>query len=251
MCGRCCHGLRLPVGVDEAIAWLGNGGKVQVFCEAIPWPEEPPAENLLAVYKRRRSFAAKSGQLPVRVIVSLMAAFEGACPNLRSDLRCGIYESRPRACRVYPAEVNPFIALDRAGKLCPPEAWASDAVLQDEAGEWSDPDVAKAIVGMREADARDAAIKAELCVILGIATGGLSNEGVVIHTPEPERLLAALESATVGAFAESDTSSEWQIVSHRKGTLELLRSAGTASLPAASLDTAVSNYLGFVPADPA
>lgn len=249
MCGRCCHGLRLPVGVDEAIAWLRDGGTVQLFCEAIPWPEDPPADNQLAWYKHRRSFAALSGQLPVRVIVSLMATFEGACPNLQSDMRCGIYERRPRACRVYPAEVNPFIALDRAGKLCPPEAWHTDEVLQKADGEWSDPEVAGAIAGMREADAHDAVVKARLCTILAISMSGLSNEGIVIHSPARERLLAALDSARAGGHANDTPASGWQIVSDRKGTLELLRSAGTASLTGASLEATGASYLGFLPGD--
>jgi Fe-S-cluster containining protein len=247
MCGRCCHGLRLPVGVDEATAWLRDGGEVQLFCEAIPWPEDPPADNQLAWYKRRRSFGAMSGQLPVRVIVSLMATFEGACPNLQPDMRCGIYERRPRACRVYPAEVNPFISLDRAGKLCPPEAWQSSAVLQQDDGQWNDPEVAGAIVGMREADGRDAQIKARLCAILGISTSGLSNEGVVIHAPARDRLLAALDAAR--GDVDDDAVSAWQVVSNRKGTLELLRSAGTVSLPATSLQDAGATYLGFLSAE--
>lgn len=249
MCGRCCHGLRLPVGVDEALAWLRDGGEVQVFCEAIPWPEDPPAGNRLAWYKHRRSFGASSGRLPVRVIVSLMATFEGACPNLQSDMRCGIYERRPRACRVYPAEVNPFIPLDRGGKLCPQEAWQSRDVLQDAEGVWTDPEVAGAISGMREADARDAMIKARLCATLGIAAGGLSNEGVVIHTPTRERLLAALELASTDVGDSDNAGAGWQFVSNRKGTLDLLHSAGTAAQHASALNDAEASYLGFLSAE--
>jgi Fe-S-cluster containining protein len=249
MCGRCCHGLRLPIGVDEAVAWLRDGGGVQLFCEAIPWPEEPAADNHLAWYKRRRSFAATSGQLPVRVIVSLMAVFEGACPNLQADMRCGIYERRPRACRVYPAEVNPFFVLDRESKLCPPEAWQTLEVLQGDDGEWTDAEVARSIVGMREADARDAVVKARLCGILGIDASGLSNEGVVVHTPEPGRFLTALEEATA---ADSDAvATTWHVVSHRRATLDLLRSAGTSSLPASELQGPSASFMGFVAGDPA
>ncbi|WP_338000302.1 hypothetical protein [Burkholderia gladioli] len=36
MCGRCCHDLRLPLSIDEALAWLARGGEVQLFCDAIP-----------------------------------------------------------------------------------------------------------------------------------------------------------------------------------------------------------------------
>ena len=249
MCGRCCNGLRLPVGVDEAIAWLRDGGDVQMFCEAIPWPEDPAVDNLPAWYKHRRSFPATSGQLPLRVIVSFMATFEGPCPNLQPDLRCGIYERRPRACRVYPAEVNPFFQVDRAGKLCPPEAWQAEGILQNDDGEWSDPEVAQAVVGMREADARDAQVKARVCAVLGIAMGGLSNEGVVVHAPERGRLLAALESALDADSAVGDTNAGWSIVSNRKATLELLRSAGTVSLGASEVGSEGISYMGFVAGD--
>ena len=249
MCGRCCHGLRLPIGVEEAIAWLRDGGDVQLFCEAIPWPEEPPADNHLAWYKRRRSFAATSGQLPVRVIVSLMAAFDGACPNLQPDMRCGIYERRPRACRVYPAEVNPFFALDREAKLCPPEAWRTQDVLQNEDGEWADADVARSIAGMREADGRDAEVKARLCAILGISSSGLSNEGVVVHVPDRARLLSALEEATSVSHGDDTLATAWHVVSHRRATLGLLRSAGTASLPASDLQGTAASFMGFVAGD--
>jgi Fe-S-cluster containining protein len=250
MCGRCCHGLRLPVGVEEAVAWLRDGGDVQLFCEAIPWPEEPPADNHLAWYKRRRSFAATSGELPVRVIVSLMAIFEGACPNLQPDFRCGIYERRPRACRVYPAEVNPFFALDRDTKLCPPEAWRTQEVLQGDDGQWKDAEVAGAIVGMREADARDASVKARLCAILGISSSGLANEGVVVHAPVGEDLLAALEQAVLSADGDA-ASTTWHVVSHRRATLDLLQSAGTAPLPASALNGSQASFMGFVAGDDA
>src|SRR5580692_6123246 len=123
MCGKCCYGLRLPLTVAEALAWMGRGNEVQILCEALPWPEEPAADNLQAAHKRRRSFAAMSGSLPTRIVVILTGAFAGPCPNLQADMRCGIYEERPLVCRIYPAEINPFIQLEPAAKGCPPEAW--------------------------------------------------------------------------------------------------------------------------------
>lgn len=237
------------MGVDEASAWLVRGGNVQLFCEAIPWPEEPPAGNVLAAYKRRRSFAASSGQLPIRVIVSLMATFEAACPNLLPDLRCGIYEERPRACRVYPAEVNPFIPLDRAGKLCPPESWQADDVLQDESGAWADSEVDGAITGMRETDATDAAVKARLCAWLDLSSAGLSNEGVVVVDLPRDRLIEALASAKAGDGRGLASASDWRFVSHRQGTLALLASAATSTLEASALTGAGMSFMAFVPGD--
>jgi hypothetical protein len=223
--------------MDEAQAWLHRGGRVEVFTEAIPWPDEPPADNALAAYKRRRSFPASSGTLPIRVIVSLMATFAGACPNLLPDMRCGVYEHRPRACRVYPAEVNPFIALDPAAKLCPPEAWQTDDVLQ----------VDHAIVGMREADFSEAAMKAALCQRLAITTAGLSNEGVVAHAPSPQRLLDALAAVMAGDVSAS--TGDWTFVSHRAATRTLLDSAGTTHVAATALADVAATFMPFVPGD--
>ena len=139
MCGGCCRDLRLPVTLSEARKWLERGGQVDVLCEATPWPVEPDSTSAFAAYRRKRTFAASSGTLPIRVAVTVAASFTGACPNLGDDMRCGIYEERPLVCRVYPAEINPFIRLNHEHKLCPPDAWqvstpfAIDGVLLDSA----------------------------------------------------------------------------------------------------------------------
>src|SRR5260370_41132964 len=95
MCGKCCHDLRLPLTVTEAVAWLERGNDVQIICEALPWLEEPPADNPLAAHKRRRSFAAFSGSLPTTVVVILAAADAGPSPTLQSDRRLGCWKPRP------------------------------------------------------------------------------------------------------------------------------------------------------------
>ena len=245
MCGRCCHGLRLPLGLAEARTWLRDGGTVEVFCEAIPWPQEMPADDGVAQHKRNRSFPAASGTLPVRVIVSLLATFAGACPNLRSDMSCGIYERRPMACRIYPAEVNPFLAVDPSQKLCPPEAWETETVLQDDAGTWADTTVAEAVEGRRGSDYREADAKGRLCELLGIVEAGLTNEGVVTHTPEPSRLLAALDAVSVDAWPQT-AQPDWILVSHRQRTLALLDSAGASLMRAGDLAESDKRFIAFV-----
>jgi Fe-S-cluster containining protein len=106
----------------EAVEWLTDGHQVQLICDASPWPEEPPADDHNAAHRRRRSFAVMSGSMPARVVVILVANLAGACPNLMADMRCGIYERRPLVCRIYPAEINPFVQLEPQKKACPPEA---------------------------------------------------------------------------------------------------------------------------------
>ncbi|WP_414448262.1 YkgJ family cysteine cluster protein [Burkholderia sp. 22PA0099] len=241
-CGQCCHDLRLPLAVDEAAAWLARGGAVQVFCDAIPWPAEPPGDPVLVRHRRQRSFAAHCGALPVRVSVTLVAAFAGACPHLRADLTCGAYEQRPRVCRIYPAEVNPAVSLDPAAKACPPEAWAASQPVFQRAGTLVDAQTADLIAQSRHADAQDRMTKAYLCAELGYDRAALANEGFVIYSPDRARLRAALDTAREAAsnarVAGEDggdggngieTSRDprsphaWRYVSNRSATLDTLR----------------------------
>lgn len=245
LCGLCCHGLRLPLGLAEARTWVEEGGDVELFCEAIPWPEEPPMEDGMAQHKRKRSFATSSGTLPVRVTVSLLATFAGPCPNLRSDMSCGIYERRPMACRIYPAEVNPFLSVEPAQKLCPPEAWQTETVLQDDDGSWADTTVAEAVESRRGTDYREAAMKGRLCQLLGITEAGLTNEGVVTHAPARSALLAALDAALVDARPDV-MSPDWRLVSHRPNTLALLASAGASRMDASELAAGDKRFIAFV-----
>jgi Fe-S-cluster containining protein len=247
MCGKCCHGLKLPLSIDEALAWAERGGTLQVLCEAIPWPAEPAADDLQAQHKRRRSFEAASGTLPIRVIAILVATFDGACPNLQPDMRCGIYEERPVVCRIYPAEINPFLSLMPERKACPPEAWSPDQPVLTSQNRVMDAQTFALIEQSRAMDVRDAAMKRRVCAYLGIETTALSNDGFVIHSPATDRMIAALRR-TVNDHGDEIETSAWTFVSNRSSTLEALSSVDALSRPAAELDAAQSEYLGFFPA---
>ena len=122
-CGGCCRDLRIPLTIGEAIAWLQRGGHVELLCDAMPWLVGPERQRVRRVQARVRSSAALSGSLPVRITVMLTATHAGPCPNLGDDMRCAIYDARPLVCRIYPAEVNPFVPLVPDGKQCTPDAW--------------------------------------------------------------------------------------------------------------------------------
>lgn len=257
MCGNCCHDLRLPLTVTEALAWLGRGNEVQILCEALPWPEEPAADNLQAAHKRRRSFAAMSGSLPTRIVVILTGAFAGPCPNLQADMRCRIYEERPFVCRIYPAEINPFIELVPANKGCPPEAWTPGLAPLMRAGQLVDATTADLIERSRASDAADGAVKQRLCALLGIDAAALANEGFVVHSPSREVLLAALRRASdagsgSGGVAEADSPSDvatgWRFVSNRRATVDTLVSVGALGEGVDSGSESTFEYLGFFPA---
>ncbi|OAJ53919.1 hypothetical protein A6V36_10705 [Paraburkholderia ginsengiterrae] len=246
MCGKCCHNLRLPLTVSESIAWLRRGDKVQLFVEAIPWPEEPPPDNLVAAHKRRRSFPATSGSLPIRVVVVIVAAFDGPCPNLLDDMRCGAYESRPLVCRIYPAEINPFISMDVGQKACPPEAWtdAGPPLLRE--GKIVDSQIAALITESRNTDAAEVEAKSALCQALGINSAALSNEGFVVHTPDQASLQKALESVRLVTAA---APSSWGFVSNRQATANALHSVDAVALSTSTWEDKAAEFLGFFPDD--
>ncbi|REE24214.1 putative zinc- or iron-chelating protein [Paraburkholderia sp. BL27I4N3] len=244
MCGKCCHDLRLPLTVSEAIAWLEHGDEVQILCEALPWPEEPAEDNLQAAQKRRRSFAAMSGSLPARIVVILAGTHPGPCPNLRDDMRCGIYEQRPLVCRIYPAEINPFIALTPAHKACPPDAWTPGLPPLLRAGKLVDAGVAQLIQQSRDADEKDVPIKQQVCAAMGIDQAAVSNEGFVAYSPDRADLLAALRQAsnepTMPAMPPT-----WHFVSKRRTTVDVLVSVGALSSFVDANSAPRFEYLGF------
>jgi hypothetical protein len=213
------------LSLGEAAEWIRGSGDVQLFCEAIPWPQEPDPRNLQAQHKRRRSFAAVSGDLPIRVAVSVVASFDGPCPYLLPDMRCGAYEVRPLVCRIYPAEVNPFIGFDPASKACPPEAWATHQPVFMIAGQPLEPATVLASNQFRANDYREAPARAKLCSLLRISTASLANEGFVIHSVEREVMLDAL--SRIKTEAEEDSGlANWAFVTNRTGTHETLLEIG-------------------------
>jgi Fe-S-cluster containining protein len=257
MCGRCCHDLRLPLAVDEALAWIARSGDVQLFCDAIAWPQEPPDSDALAQYRRHRSFAAHSGVLPVRVTVTLVAAFAGPCPHLRADMACGAYDQRPRVCRIYPAEINPFVPLNPAAKACPSDAWSNAHPLLMRAGQLVDPDTAALIAQSREADRRDRVAKAYLCMLLGYDTAALANEGFAVYAPQRMRLQAALRAAQQSSAHVDDpeprSAHPWRVITNRSTTLATLRSIGAMASTDAEVPRSAQTptYLGFFADDTA
>jgi Fe-S-cluster containining protein len=243
-CGQCCHDLRLPLTITEAIDWLKRGGQLELLCEAIPWPVEPEPNNAQAAYKRARSSAVMSGTLPVRVSIILAAAFAGACPNLRADMLCGIYDERPLVCRIYPAEINPFVPMVPQNKACPPEAWQTtplqrQAVLVDAS-------TYQLVQQSRLATQSETPLRIQICRELGLDHAALANEGFVIHTPDRDALLTALEQCCASPLPD-DESAQWTFVSNRSMTMEALASVGAVGYPDQRTADKAFRYHGFFP----
>ena len=244
-CGKCCHDLKLPLSVAEAVTWLARGHQVQLLCEAVPWPAEPDPQDRQAAYKRRRSFEVVSGSMPVRVIVTLAASFPGACPNLGSDMRCGIYEERPRVCRIYPAEINPFVPFVQSAKVCPPQAWEAHLPPLLRGGVIVDAVTRSLVEQSRDASVDDVGTKARLCELLGIGAAALANEGFVVHSPGNEAMTGALAGALRAGAREPNAESNWLFVSANASTLAALLEIG--AMAARPADAAVE-FLDFAAA---
>jgi Fe-S-cluster containining protein len=247
MCAKCCHDLRLPLTVTEALAWLERGNNIQILCDSSPWPEEPPPENLQAAHRHRRSFATTSGTLPTRIAVILAATFAGPCPNLQPDNRCGIYDERPLTCRIYPAEVNPFIELTPAHKACPPEAWTPGLPALSRAGKLVDESIRATIQQSRDIAETDVHVKQQLCGLLGIDHAAVWNEGFVAYSPDRANLLAALRQLRDG-ISTPPPSPTWHFVSNLQTTVNALSSVGALASPVQDNGAAHFEYLGFFPA---
>jgi Fe-S-cluster containining protein len=241
-CGKCCRDTKVPLTVEEARKWLNRGAEVQLLCEASPWPDALDSEPR-AVHFKRRSFAVMSGSMPTRVVVMLVANVVGACPNLLPNLRCGIYEDRPLVCRIYPAEINPFVALARENKGCPPEAWTQDHPLLQRQGVLMDDVTSRHIEMSRAADVLDADLKSRLCLALNLAHAALVHEAVLVYSPTAQTLLSALALATA-ADSPREPMASWRFVSDQQESLETLEKSGGIAVHLRDAEAASFQYLG-------
>ncbi|MFM9936726.1 MAG: YkgJ family cysteine cluster protein [Novosphingobium sp.] len=241
-CGKCCHGLRLTLAVDEAITWAENGHVVQILTEALPAPLAEASADSQAEYDIARSFPAMSGAMPIRIAAVLVAFHEGACPYLQSDMRCGNYADRPRICRIYPLESRPFSRMSPERRLCPPEAWTSDRPLLLNGDRIADTNLMDIVADHRRTLIDDVPVVAAACAALGIASAAFSNEGLAAHHPVGSVLAAALRQAKIDCDDNQELK-HWTIVTNREVTRSMLAEAGCTT----SLTSQGEGYLGSFP----
>jgi Fe-S-cluster containining protein len=242
-CGKCCRDTKVPLTVSEAIKWLNRGDEVQLLCEASPWPEALDREARAAHFKRR-SFPVMSGSMPTRVVILLVANIVGACPNLLPNMRCGIYGERPLVCRIYPAEINPFVALERANKACPPEAWAQNLPVLQRGDVLVDEVMRHDIDMSRAADILEVQIKYRLCLALNLADTALVHEAALVFSPSAKTLLSALALATA-TDSHQEAAAQWRFVSDKGETLETLQKSGGVATHLRDTEAASFQYLRF------
>jgi len=238
-CGKCCHDLRLPLSVEEALVWARRGHQVDVLSEASPAAIAVDATDVRGHYRRARSFDAICGSLPLRVHVTLVAKHSGPCPHLRPDMLCGNYELRPRACRIYPAEIIPDIEVSPGAKVCPPEAWGDAQPVLMLGRTVASADMRRLIEEHRAATLSDVDAKAAACRYLGIDVAALANEGYAVRSPRPADFVAAFEAAL--RIQDDVRPLPWTLASNRRETLDMIEDAGGASEGRPD----GGNYIGF------
>ncbi|MCX2899839.1 YkgJ family cysteine cluster protein [Pseudomonas mandelii] len=200
-CGKCCTDHHVPLTLDEARMWAGDGGQVIVLVEAfldsglgLPAQQREHAE--------RRSARVSSGESAAFVAITFAAYNLGRCRNLDEDNLCRIYDRRPLVCRIYPMEINPHIPLNIAVKECPPESWESGPELIV-GGALVDQPLAELIQRSRQADRDDVLVKDAMCALLGIRTTALKGDGFTAYLPD------MAEFATIFDELAGQTLPEW------------------------------------------
>jgi MFS family permease len=223
--------LRLVLGFGESVAYPCNA---KFLAQRVPSGQRGRANGLIAV---GQSLGPTCGTL----VGGLVMAHFGWRPAF---MRCGIYPDRPLVCRIYPAEINPFVALKRENKACPPEAWAQDQPLFQRGEVLMDDVTSRDIAMSRAADVLDADLKSRLCLALNLASTALVHEAVSVYSPTAQTLLSALAFAIV-ADSCPKPAAQWRFVSDQQETLESLAKSGGITLHLRDAEAASFQYLGF------
>jgi len=204
-CGKCCTDHHVPLTLAEARMWAADGGQVIVLVEAfLANGLGLPAQQ--HEHAQRRSAVVRSGTSDAHVAITFAAYNVGPCRNLDEDKLCRIYERRPLVCRIYPAEINPHIALNPAAKDCPPESWQQGPELIV-GGELVDQELITLIQRSRQADRDDIRTKDAICGQLGIRTTALKGDGFTAYLPDMGVFASVIEQVTAQPLAAGD--SEW------------------------------------------
>lgn len=222
-CGICCKGRLIPLTLDEARQWLQRGHEVAVILEAFDETTWASAPGQFA-HSAQRAVEVTSGDAQIRIVAVLAGNALTQCQNLGDDGRCGIYEERPLVCRIYPMEINPFIALRPADKICPPEVWETGEVLFTD--RVVDPVLADQIERSRQADRDDAQAKIQVCEALGMSVAAWKNDALVVYLPDRTQLSEAIDRYDEGAMAPG--RADWKVRVDTPALRQRLGQAGVA-----------------------
>lgn len=203
-CGGCCVGHHVPLTLQEAIRWVTDNGQIIILTEAfhrdgygIPDPQFQHAAG--------RALLVRSGYTQIYLTATFAAFNPGRCRYLREDNSCGQYENRPLVCRIYPAEINPHIALNTKLKDCPSEVWEGAQPLIYRDGHL-EPVTAGLVEESKRADREDAPTKAWICQQLGISHTALKGDGFMAWLPEVAAMQELLSNLPDAQCVNTDWS---------------------------------------------
>ncbi|WP_122574549.1 YkgJ family cysteine cluster protein [Pseudomonas viridiflava] len=222
-CGICCKGRLVPLTLNETRQWLERGHDVAILLEAFAeftWTSNSQQFDHAA----RRAVEVQCGDTSVHVIAVFAGNALVKCQNLGDDGRCGIYEERPLVCRIYPMEINPFIALDPANKICPPEVWEDGQILFTD--RIVDPVLADQVERSRQADRDDAQVKIALCQALGLNVAAWKGDALAVYLPDRTQLSAAIDGYDDGTLAMGDCN--WKVRADASALRQRLDKTGIA-----------------------
>jgi Fe-S-cluster containining protein len=222
-CGICCKGRLVPLTLNETRQWLERGHEVAIILEAFEqsfWTAGPQQ----FAHAAGRAVEVPCGNSHVRAIAVFAGNALVQCPSLGDDGRCGIYEERPLVCRIYPAEINPFIALDPEHKICPPEVWEEGEVLFTD--RIVDPVLADQIERSRQADREDAQAKIALCETLGLNVAAWKGNALAVYLPDRPKLAEAITRYDAGKVGHA--RSNWKVRVDAPALREQLHQVGLA-----------------------
>lgn len=222
-CGICCKGRLIPLTLNETRQWLRRGHEVAVILEAFDestWQSDPRQY----AHSAQRAVEVASGDARIRVVAVLAGNALSQCPSLGEDERCGIYEQRPLVCRIYPMEINPFIALNPENKACPTEVWEQGEVLFTD--RIVDPVLADQVERSRQADRDDARAKIAVCEAMGLSVAAWKGNALAVYLPDRASLLTAIDHYDIGMRAP--TSHDWKIRIDDPELRQQLQAAGVA-----------------------
>lgn len=205
-CGICCKGRLIPLTLAETQQWINRGHDIAVILEAFDESSWPHSSAEFA-HAKGRSVSVNCGKTQIQVIAVFAGKALEQCPNLRADNLCGIYEERPLVCRIYPMEINPFIAVRQDNKACPPEAWESENILCTDGR--ADPALEALIIQSRQADRAEASSKIAVCAHLGLNVSSWKHNALAVYFPPREKLLEAILG--VESNPEEHPGCEWQV----------------------------------------
>jgi Fe-S-cluster containining protein len=236
--------------LDEAVVWAKRGHGVEILVKGGLCPRPDYEAESLVGYIMDRSLTVAAGQGCLAVQPVVAAAVEERCPNLGDNNRCAIYEERPRVCRIYPAEINPFTPFSNESKRCPPESWdEGHGVFVAEGGAY-EAEYAKTIAAARRAALDDMKYLPRLCSLLSIDRCALATEGFVAYKIAPDRFLEAIQQALNSAEETLANSNEqYMVLSNQKKSLAALSSMGIscafASRNVTTGQGGMVSYLGY------